>query len=313
MYIASLNTKKLNDILCVGEILIDLIGQEKASLKKTKSFQKLLGGSPTNVAINTSRLGLNIVLIGSVGADGFGAFARQQLNAAGIDTSRIIEQDSKATSVIVVSKSEETPEFIPFRQADSQILEESIPPSLLEQSKIFHTTCFALSQQPAQATLLKKAEEAFQLGCRLSIDLNYAAPIWSSTISVQEIIKTYAQWNPLVKISEVDVERIFQKPMGHEEVFEYFHQLGVETLCLTLGSRGVKLSHKGQSPIFLAAEPLPQVVDVTGAGDAFWSGFIYGFLQKYSWLDCLELAQKTAALKLQNLGHLPKDAPQLLF
>lgn len=301
------------DILCVGEILIDLIGQEKASLDQTTAFTKVLGGSPTNVAINTSRLGLQVGLVGSVGQDGFGSFALQKIAEVGIDTSTIVANQQVATSAIIVSKSEETPEFIPYRQADFEITQKQLGQDLLKSSKIFHTTCFALSQDPAQTSILKAAEEAYRLGCQLSIDFNYAPKIWLSTKPVKKIIETFMQWNPLLKISEVDVERIFGEPMDHPSVFEYFHALGVDTICLTLGSKGVKLSHKGEEPIFLEANPLENILDVTGAGDAFWAGFLYAFLKEKPWQKCLEIAQQTAAIKLQRIGHLPAHVASLLI
>lgn len=302
----------MRDLLCVGEILIDFLGQEKSSLVQTSTFNRHLGGSPTNVAVNTSHLGLEVTLVGTLGQDGLGDFALEQLKQTQVDTSFVPQKKGLSTSSIIVSRTEETPEFVPLREADKYISSDQFSDSLLKNSKVFHTTCFALSASPAQETILAQAQRAFDWGCRLSIDLNYAPKIWKNSTPVLEVIKSYIQWNPLVKISEVDVQRIFNQPMEHSAVFDFFHTHGAETVCLTLGKEGVKLSHKSNAPIFLPAPILDHVVDVTGAGDAFWSGFLYGYLKDYSWEKCLELALQIAEIKLQRVGHLPANVNTLL-
>ena len=65
-----------------------------------------------------------------------------------------------------------------------------ISKNVLQESNIFHTTCFALSKEPAQSTILKKAEEAFNLGCKLSIDLNYTKKLWDTQEEAIRVIKT---------------------------------------------------------------------------------------------------------------------------
>ena len=151
------NNIKNIDILCVGEVLIDFIGHQSGVLiNNTRDYHRYLGGSPTNVAMNSSRLGLKTVMVSSVGNDGFGEYIFKRLKDAGLDTSNIKTLEKKPTSVIFVSKSDGTPDFIPFREADSHITEDQISSETLSRTKIFHTTCFALSKEPAQTTILKR-------------------------------------------------------------------------------------------------------------------------------------------------------------
>lgn len=305
----TLNKKnKKIDILCVGEILIDFIGhQSDVLINNTRDYHRYLGGSPTNVAMNSARLGLNPVMISTVGNDGFGEYIFKRLLEVGVNTNNIKKIDNKPTSVIFVSKSEGTPDFIPFREADYHISEEQIKTELLSQTKIFHTTCFALSKEPAQTTILKKAEEAFNLGCKLSIDINYSNKLWNCQEEALKIIKAYCKFNPLIKISEDDMLRLFEKKLPHKEIFEFFHDIGVDTICLTLGSKGVKLSQKGQNIIEFPAIKVEKVLDTTGAGDAFWSGFLFAYIKEKPIQYCLQVALKLAALKLQNVGRLPDN------
>ena len=296
------------DILCVGEILIDFIGhQSDVLINNTRDYHRYIGGSPTNVAMNCSRLGLKAMIVGTVGSDGFGEYIFERLNSINVVTDNIKKLNAKPTSVVFVSKSKGTPDFIPFREADSFITEDQISKNVLQQSNIFHTTCFALSKEPAKSTILKKAEEAFNLGCKLSIDLNYAKKLWDTQEEAIRVIKTYCRFNPLIKISEDDMFRLFEKELTHQEIFEFFHNLGVDTVCLTLGENGVKLSQLEKKTITLPAIKVKKIIDTTGAGDAFWSGFLYAYIKEKPIEDCLQIALKLAALKLQNVGRLPDN------
>jgi fructokinase len=296
------------DILCVGEVLVDFIGhQEGVLINETRDYHRYLGGSPTNVAINATQLGLNTILIATVGKDGFGSYAIERLKNVGIQTNHIAVLNKKSTSVIFVSRSDGTPDFIQYRSADFRITEEQISTEILSRTKIFHTTCFALSKNPAQKTILKKAQEAHNLGCKLSIDVNYAKKLWKSQKEAFDVIKTYCQFNPLIKISEDDMLRLFEKELPHEEIFEFFHNQGVDIVCLTLGSKGVKLSQKGKEILQLPAIKIAKVLDSTGAGDAFWSGFLFAYIREKSLEESLNIALKLAALKLQNIGRLPDN------
>lgn len=302
------NSIKNIDILCVGEVLVDFIGHQTGVLiNNTRDYHRYLGGSPANVAMNSARLGLKSVMVATVGDDGFGEYIFKRLNEVGVNTNHIKTIKDKPTSVIFVSRTDSTPDFIPFRKADSSILEEQISSDLLLNTKIYHTTCFALSKDPAQTTILKKAEEAFNLGCKLSIDVNYAKKLWASKEEALKVIKSYCKFNPLVKISEDDMFRLFEKELPHDDIFDFFHSEGVDTVCLTLGSKGVKLSQKGHAIIELPAIKIDVVQDATGAGDAFWSGFLFAYIKEKPVKKCLEVALQLAALKLQNVGRLPDN------
>jgi len=296
------------DILCVGEALVDFIGhQEGVHINNTRDYHRYLGGSPTNVAMNTARLGLNTTLVASIGNDGLGAYILERLNEVEINIDQIKKIETSPTSIIFVSRSLDTPDFIPYRNADFLITEDQIPTSLLEQTTIFHTTCFALSKNPAQETIIKKAKEAYNLGCQLSIDINYSEKIWQDKENALTIIKEYCSYNPLVKISEDDIARLFGSNLSHDEVFNFFHTLGVDIVCLTLGKNGVKLSQRNKKLIQKPAIKISKVMDATGAGDAFWSGFLFAYLKNHSTEDCLQIALNLAALKLQNVGRLPNN------
>jgi len=296
------------DIVCVGEVLIDFIGHEmNTSINRTKDFHRFLGGSPTNVAVNCARLGLKSVLVATCGQDGLGDYIVRKLKSNDVVTSQIRKIQEAPTSVIFVSKSTQTPDFIPYREADSQIIISQVPDELLANTKVFHTTCFALSKDPARSTILERASKAQSLGLKLSIDINFSERIWPNREEAKEVLKSYLALNPWVKLSEDDCFRLFDEVKSEDEIFEYFHQMGAETICLTKGKNGVVLSDKHYGLIFQEANCIEEIKDTTGAGDAFWTGFLFARINHKSLEESITIAQKLAAIKLQNVGRLPDN------
>lgn len=297
---------KTIDILCIGEVLIDFIGHEKnATILDTKNYHRFLGGSPTNVAVNAARLGLRSALVASCGKDGLGDYIINKLEEDKVVTSFIYRDSNLPTSIILVSKSEDTPDFTAYREADSCIPENLIDVDLLNASKIYHTTSFALSKNPARNTILKGAEIASELGLQLSIDLNYSEKIWPDREEAARIIGQYLKYNPLVKVSNDDCHRYFGAHLSEKEVFEHFHNLGANTICLTKGKNGVSISDKNVGVFHQEAIRIKEVHDATGAGDAFWTGFLYAQINEKTLEQSVTIAQKLATIKLQNVGRLP--------
>lgn len=296
------------DIICIGEVLIDFIGHEiNTSINRTKDYHRFLGGSPTNVAVNSSRLGLHSILVASCGQDGLGDYVIRKLKANKVNTDFIGKSDTVPTSVIFVSKSTETPDFIPYRQADCEIFENQLPDEIIANAKIFHTTCFALSKNPARQTILNRAKKAAALGLKLSIDINFSERIWPDREEAKQVLKEYLSNDPLVKLSEDDCYRLFASVKSEEFIFDYFHKMGVSTICLTKGKNGVVVSDVEKGLFFQKAIPIEEIKDTTGAGDAFWTGFLFAQLNQYDLNTSITIAQKLASIKLQNVGRLPDD------
>lgn len=277
------------------------------SINRTKDYHRYLGGSPTNVAVNASRLGLNALLVATCGQDGLGDYLVRKLKSNKVILDSIQKSQIHPTSVIFVSKSTETPDFIAYRQADCQIEVQQLPDAVLANAKIFHTTCFALSQNPARTTILNRATKAKELGLKLSIDINFSEKIWPNREEAIAVLKEYLSNDPLVKLSEDDCYRLFSEQKSEDFIFDYFHGLGVTTICLTKGKNGVVVSDKTKGIIRQNALEINEIKDTTGAGDAFWTGFLYAQLQNYTLDESIAIAQKLAAIKLQNVGQLPDN------
>lgn len=296
------------DVICIGETLIDFIGnQEEKPIRKTKDYHRYLGGSPTNVAMNLARLGMSVKMVATVGKDGFGSYIIDRLAENNINIDDVKQDPDNATTVIFVNRTQHTPEFVAMRHADYNITTEQLTDQALSNSRLFHTTCFALSKKPAQQTILDRAQAASKMGAIVSIDINYAPQIWPDAQEALRCIEQYCGLHPVVKASEDDISRLFGNDMSHQDFFNTMHRWGAKQVCLTLGSKGAKLSD-GKSIIQLAAVKIDKIMDATGAGDAFWSGFLFGYLKELSPEKCMKAGLQMASIKLQHVGRIPDYA-----
>lgn len=292
------------DLIAIGELLLDLISTDYADdFKKAELYRRIPGGSPANMAANMVRLGKKTSLVATVGSDDAGQYLTDFVADLGVDTSRL-RPFSLPTSLILVTKSKAVSNFEAYRAADAQISLAQTDIDWICQAKIIHTTAFALSQEPARASILKAAEQACYAGVQASIDANYAQKIWPDRAEALAVISKYLSYGALAKFSEVDYERLFQEPLvdpvaGGRRILN----LGAKLVCLTLGDQGVYIvSESGD--FHLPARPVT-VRDTTGAGDAFWSGFLSAWLEDKSLMQCAKAGRGMAERKIEVFGPLP--------
>lgn len=291
-------------ILAVGELLIDLISTSYAeTLDDVTTFERIVGGSPANMASNLGRLGQPAGLVASVGNDDMGNYLYHFVKELSLDTTGV-HQVSFPTTLVLVTKSRQVSNFEAYRLADCQISKEQLPDHLLQSLKVFHTTCFALSKEPARSAILEAASKVAAAGGQLSIDANYASKIWPDLAEARDIVAAYCSYGAMVKFSDVDWERLYSHPIEEPaEAAKFLHSLGAKTVCITLGEKGCFVSNE-EGQHFVPSRPI-QVVDTTGAGDAFWSGFLCAYLDGYNLYQCALAGRRMAEIKLQHFGPLP--------
>jgi fructokinase len=300
------------DILATGELLVDFISADFAeNLDEATNFKRIPGGSPANLCMNMARLGNQVSLAASVGNDDMGHYLFKYVEHHGVDIHQLYRVDSP-TSLILVTRSQQVSNFEAYRGADSQITDDQFPESLLDDISLFHTTCFGLSREPARSAILSAAQKTSARGGQLSIDANYATKIWPNREEAQQILSAYVAMDAIVKISEIDWERLYAQPLGDPSVAtEHFLQMGARAVCVTLGAEGSVVAAADEYH-YLKARPV-EVKDTTGAGDAFWSGFLTAWLDGHSLKACGQAGRRMAELKLAHFGPLPRHVKRELI
>lgn len=289
-------------VLAIGELLADVISVDYAdSLSEARTFELHAGGSPSNVCANLNWLGIKTALVSCVGQDSIGDFLLEGIRRIGLETSYIHRSKTFPTSIVLVSRSRSTPDFIAYRSADTQLPE--VNPGLIHQSKIIHTCAFALSKNPAQHHILDALSLGSSLNKTISVDWNYAPSMWES--DGQLVFQKVVSMHPLLKISIDDISRFAGKDLSAEESRNFLQKLPVKLVCLTCGKDGVWYKSMLETDWhFEKAIAVQEVKDTTGAGDAFWSGFIAAYLQDKTISNCVLEGVNIASRKIQKFGPL---------
>jgi fructokinase len=292
------------DILSAGELLVDFITAEFAStLDEATLFQRIPGGSPANLCMNMARLGNQAMLVACVGNDDMGTVLRNYVSRLGVDISCITQVD-EPTTLILVTRSAAVSNFQPYRGADAMLMIRQFPYSRFEEISIFHTTCFGLSKNPAQRVIMEAADKAKRAGCQLSLDANYSEKVWPERREAQRLVTELCRLGALVKISDVDWQRLYEDEAPvPEAVLEHFLKMGATEVCFTLGAEGCWVANDKEKH-YLPSRPV-EVKDTTGAGDAFWSGYLTARLDDKNLLECAIAGRRMAELKIGHFGPLP--------
>lgn len=297
---------KANDVLTVGELLVDLISETYEEDHEASSYRKYFGGSPANIAMNVRKLGARSQLAAAVGTDGLGRFLLGRLQAEGINPT-FVETVEEATSLVLLTKSRSTPVPIFYRRADYRLSYRSELEEIVRQSSFLHFSCWPLSMNPSRTTLERLIGLAKAHGVRIGFDPNYHPMLWSKEEDGIEYVKTIIGRSDFVKPSDDDAERLFGNDAPDKQIRKFL-DLGAKLVILTLGKDGALASNGVETIRFPTLAD--KVSDTTGAGDAFWSGFYAALAQGSTLRDAISLGLAVSAYKLKFTGAVV-DLPDL--
>lgn len=291
------------DLLAIGEAVVDMISTEEVErIRDARHFERYQGGSPANLARYVAALGKRAALVAKTGDDDFGRFLKAELNAAQVNTEALIMDPAVHTTTIFITRTPGTADSLAMRRGDYQLSPGEIDPALIRRARIVHASTFALSREPARSAIGKAFRLAHDAGKLISLDPNYNPPIWPNREEAQAVLADLFQYVRLTKPSLDDAQRLFGAGETPEAYIENYHALGPEIVVFTMGEDGVLLSQP-QSLTHIPAADV-DVVDATGAGDAFWAGFLVALLDGEEPEQCVRFAREVARRKLTRVGPL---------
>ena len=259
----------------MGELIVDMIALETGKLTETSGFLKNFGGAPGNTAIGLAKLGIKVGYVGKVGNDSFGEFLINTLQRNGVDTTGVIKDNYKRTTLAFVSLTETGErDFTFYRGAHEQISPENVREDIINQAKVFHFGSLLQINQPSKEATEECLKIAEKNGMFISYDPNYRDSLWGDkNLAVEAILSTIPRVS-LLKINEEEMEFLTgtKNPKRAVELLPVKNQLVV----VTLGEKGCYYHYNGISNYVNGFKM--DVVDTTGAGDAFNAGGLYGLL-----------------------------------
>jgi fructokinase len=293
------------DLVAVGETLVDFISSGVAgSLGEATDFRRYQGGSPANIAVGVAKLGGSSVVISKTGVGAFGQFLRSELQQQGVCTNFLVMDPAVHTTLVFVSSTDATPDFEAYRNGDYQLTPEEVAEETIARARVVHASTFALSRQPCRSAVEKALRCAHALGKVVSLDPNYSPKIWPDQAEAKQVLGEMYRYATITKPSLDDAQRLFGPGYPPEKYIQRFHEMGPERVIFTMGKNGILISEPGKPLLHVPARPV-NVVDATGAGDAFWAGFLVALLDGNSLERCALFAREVVELKLTRVGPLP--------
>ncbi|MEP1934272.1 MAG: 5-dehydro-2-deoxygluconokinase [Roseibium sp.] len=315
--------KKL-DVITIGRSSVDLYGaQIGGRLEDMASFNKYIGGSPTNMATGTARLGLKSGLITRVGDEHMGRFIREELERHGVDTTGVITDKDRLTALVILGiRDQEQFPLIFYREncADMAICEDDIDPDFIASAKAVVATGTHLSHLKTEAAVLKALKLARQNGSKTALDIDYRPNLWGlaghgdgeNRFIASDEVTAKLQSNLHLFDLIVGTEEEFHIAGGTTNTIEALRnvrKVSNATLVCKRGPMGAT-AFEGDVPDNLdegvSGPGFPiEVFNVLGAGDGFMSGLLRGWITGEDWVISLTYANACGAFAVSRHGCTP--------
>jgi fructokinase len=294
-------------VICLGEALIDRLGPLGGDPACDQPVDDRLGGAPANVACGLARLGTTVAFVGRVGGDAIGADFQRLFSQRGVDTSMLQVEPSRPTRIVLVRRSlDGERQFQGFAgdQGDG-FADQALQPFALPS-----TACWLLvgtiplaSPQSAQA-LLDAVALARSHGIALALDVNWRPTFWDATAdpvagptqAARSAIRPLLEQAALIKLAREEALWFFA---GDDPGVISSGLPQRPDVVVTDGAAPVRWCIGGESGSQPALSP-PQVVDTTGAGDAFTAGLLHRWLAPVA--ERLRFAAACGALVCAGAG-----------
>ncbi|WP_121743083.1 carbohydrate kinase family protein [Natronorubrum halophilum] len=309
------------NVLVAGETLIDFLPDRAGALEDVPGFSRRPGGAPANVAVALARLERTPLFWTRVGADPFGRFLETTLDDAWLPD-RFIERDAEAKTTLAFVTHDESGdrEFTFYRDdtADTRLEPGRIDDATLEALEWVHVGGVTLADGSSRDATLDLLERAADAGCTTSFDPNYRPELWADEAMFARVGREALGHVDVCKATVEELEAIgfggataesTSKPESiARAVLERGN--GPHTVFVTRGSDGAIAVAAADAP--WSAKPAVasvshagfdvDVVDTTGAGDAFVAGSIAALRDGSSLEDVLEFANAVAATATTENG-----------
>ncbi|TAU44211.1 5-dehydro-2-deoxygluconokinase (plasmid) [Rhizobium leguminosarum] len=316
-------TKTL-DVITIGRAGVDLYGaQVGGRLEDMGSFEKYIGGSPTNIACGTARLGLKSALISRVGDEHMGRFIREELARHGVDGRGVVTDPERLTALVILGiRDEERFPLIFYREncADMALCENDIDEAFVSSARSVLVTGTHLSHPRTEAAVLKALGFARKHGARTVLDIDYRPNLWGVAGHGEGESRYVASGQVTEKLQAtlhlfdliVGTEEEFHIAGGTTDTVAALRAVRAVTAATLVCKRGAKGAVAFEDAIpdnldeGISGQGFPvEVFNVLGAGDGFFAGLLKGWLDGEDWPTALRYANACGAFAVSRHGCTP--------
>jgi len=306
------------DLICMGRVAVDFYAEQiNSPLPDAQTFRCYLGGCAGNIAVGSARLGLKSAMFSYIGTDDMGQLVLKILKKEGVDTTLLKQTPEHLTALVIlgVNPPNQFP-LIFYREncADMQIQPEDCDEEFFTRAKALLMTGTGLSTESMRKASHRAIELANQCKTAVIIDLDYRPVLWGLTSKglgekryqpSKSVTKHYQQVLPKCQLIVGTEEEVLIAGGVDDlnQALKNIHKLTNAPIVLKKGSEGCEIFLE-QKSIRGKAYPV-KVFNVLGAGDAFMSGFLRGWLRGESWEMCATYSNVSGAIVVSRHGCAP--------
>ncbi|MBR4541800.1 MAG: carbohydrate kinase [Lachnospiraceae bacterium] len=261
-------------ILCIGEMLIDFT--PVSGMKNTYTANP--GGAPANVAVSAARNGIKAGFLGKLGNDDFGRLLINTLKNDNVDILLPELTDEATTTLAFVSLDEKGDRSFTFARKPGADMLLSIPDVQkvdFSAWDIIHAGSVSQSGSPEKDAVLLALKKAKEAGKLVSFDINFRDKIWGFEECKSEVLKVFP-YVDLLKISEEELDFVG----GRDNIPAFMKEYDIAVTVLTLGGDGAAVYYMGDKSAITIPAMKVKCTDTTGAGDAYWGGFLSSLIRQ---------------------------------
>ncbi|MDT2813914.1 5-dehydro-2-deoxygluconokinase [Vagococcus carniphilus] len=289
------------DLIAIGRACIDLNAVEyNRPMEETTTFTKYVGGSPANIAIGASKLGLSCGFIGKVPDDQHGRFITNFMKNVGIDTSHmVIDQTGKKAGLAFTEiLSPEECSILMYREdvADLYLETTEIDESYIKQAKNLVVSGTGLAQSPSREAVLKAVSLAKKHQVKVIFELDYRPYTWKNSEEVSVYYSIVAEASDVVIGTRDEFDKLENLTNGkNEETVAYLFKHQPELIVIKHGVEG-SYAYTRSGETFRGTAYKSNVLKTFGAGDSYAAAFIYALINGKTIQEALQYGSASAAI-----------------
>lgn len=312
-------TNKTIDVIAMGRVAVDLYAEQlNTPLSQVESFKKYLGGSPGNISVGSSRLGLRSALISKVGQDAMGEFLLETLRQEKVDTDGVSQTADYLTGLAFLGIT--PPSTFPllfYREncADMQLRVEDLNANQIAKAKYLQISGTGISTEAMRQTTRKAIEVAKSAKTKIILDCDFRPVLWK-LCSAQDAQNRYVanaevsqQYQSFLSDCDIIVgtDEELMIAGGSNDILDAINNIRAVTDASIVYKKGLEGSevHLSDGKIVHADTYPVEVLNTLGAGDAFMSGMLLGLIENQSWQQTLSYGNACGAIVSTRHGCAP--------
>ncbi len=251
--------------------------------------KKAPGGSAANTIVSLARLGVEVGFVGIVGTDEEGELILEEFRKEGVETRIRREEGYTGAAIGFIDARGERALYI-YPGVNELLSIEDIDRGFVDTAQFLHMSSFVNKEQ---------LEMQRELARRVNSKLSFSPGMLCFKYELEDLSEVIER-SEVVFLSLRELTSLI-KGADYEEGADILLNKGAQIVCVTLGEKGCYVASRTGASHLIDAYPT-NVVDTTGAGDAFASGFLYGLLHERSIHESGNLGNLVASFCIREYG-----------